>query len=313
MTCIATVTQGDWQYIREWIEHHLSIGTNLILIAYNGDTKDFDRLPKYKNVRYLDFSCDNEVPACAYHSRKNRWGFAGWHDDYTSVYDMEFQQKTFNIMIDIVRYMYPSVDYLAFIDTDEFVMINNDEFENNINKMFASCFPDINSSFFIPMVFYHDNNIIYNDDNKSCIERFYRRNNRDASWVRSRNLGHKKVVLNLRHEDVKKNLIKMLSPHHCSKVDAKWTLDVKDVELAHFWTKTLEEWISKMSPEIDADYFYRFKGHILYDFFDHGNKMTEEKLKAIPGLLKKYKIDYRPEYEESNREIREKYKQANGL
>ena len=34
-TCILTVTQGDFDYIEEWIEYHHNIGIDLFLIGYN--------------------------------------------------------------------------------------------------------------------------------------------------------------------------------------------------------------------------------------------------------------------------------------
>ena len=41
--------------------------------------------------------------------------------------------------------------------------------------------------------------------------------------------------------------------------------------------------------------------------------MTDEALKAIPGLLKKYKINYRPEIEEKDEDFRKRYKEVNNL
>lgn len=313
MTAIATVTQGDWQYIDEWIQHHLDIGVDLILIAYNGNYKDWDRLPKYDKVRYLDFSYNENMPASGYHNAANRKGlFSGWCNPGTSIYNMRYQQRVYNILLDIVRYTYPEIKYLTFIDTDEFIIIKREDFNNDINVMLSKIFPEWNSSFLLPMVFYHDNELIYNDG-RPCVERFINEANADTNYVTSCNFGMKKIVINLYHEDVRNNKCRMLSPHHCELAYEKYTFNYADVELAHFYSKTLEEWISKMNPEIDGDYFERFRHILVSEFFHHGNTLTDEKLRAIPGLLKKYNIDYRPELEDTNEEIRQKYIEANNI
>lgn len=312
MTAIATVTQGDWEYIDEWIQHHLDIGVDLILIAYNGKAKDFCRLPKYDKVRYFDFSYDEKVPASIYHSRQARDCFSKWSDEGTSIYDMAYQQKVYNILYDIIRYTYTHIKYLTFIDVDEFIMVNNKGFHNDINELFNLVFPDVNSSFFMPMVFYHDNELIYND-HRPCIERFYNLDNFDSSYIKDDHYGFKKIVINLYHNDIKNNKCPMISPHHCALSNADFTFAVGYVELAHFYTKTIEEWIAKMNPDNDGDYFQRFKGNIVHEFFRNGNLMTDDKLRAIPKFLVKYNIDYKPEIEEINEETREKYKIANNI
>lgn len=310
MTAIATVIYGDFDYLDEWIQYHLNIGVDLILIAYNGESKNYHKLPIYHKVKYFDFSYDKDDRATMF-SYTNH-GNSGSNNPDTSLYDMTYEQRIMNVLYDIVRYTYPNIHYLTFINTSEFIMINNAMFNNNINTLFEHIFPEDNSSYFLCMLLYHDNNLIYYDG-QGCLERFVNYDNFNADLIYSSNIFSKKIVINLFHDDVKENRCKMLSAHHCDLSGSQFSFPSGYVTLAKFYSKTIEEWIIKMKPDNTINYFEYYKGRLVYEFFRLGNEITDEKLRAIPGLLKKHGIDYHPEYEETDTEIREKYKKANNI
>lgn len=309
-SCILTVTQGDFLYIKEWIEHHHNIGVDLFLIGYNGKEEDFNKLPKYDYVRYFDFSV-NENPI---HHRldSSKVGFFTREDYDSSIQNRDVcpQIGMLNTMLHCIKLLYPNVDYTIVIDTDEFINIKNGT--NNINEFLDEYFPKTHSSIQIKMCFYNTENIYYED--KPCQERFtngfFLGNGREDDY------GCTKIIINNNHKDSYN--INMNSAHICSFYINGFMLDPNIIELKHFFTKTLEEWISKFNTSIDKDYINRFRGKILHNFFfDHcGNKfneITEEKMKAIPQLLKKYNVNYDPSTEELDEEIREYYKKCNNL
>ena len=110
-SAIVTVTQGDFLYIDEWIQYHHNIGFGLIFIAYNGDHKNFDKLPKYDYVRYFDFSTDNNIKM--FSEFDGRISKSGWPGFWGISANLVFKY--------IKSFFLDYIKYLAFIDTDEFI------------------------------------------------------------------------------------------------------------------------------------------------------------------------------------------------
>lgn len=308
-SCILTITQGDFNYIKEWIEYHHNIGVDLFLIGYNGNSEDFYKLPKYDYVKYIDFSFNtNDVNSVF---KVNN--FSGYYKDHVSKYKhFHLHIKLINVLLEYVKLVYKNIDYTIFIDTDEFISIKDKNSPQNINDFLNMYFPNINSSIQIEMEYYTDNNLIYYD-NKPCVERFTEICHplTDRNWRE----WDSKIILNNNHGDFYD--LHYTSPHYCTKYINWFTLPADKIVLKHFFTKSLEEWISKFNPENDRNYTHRFGGKMLETFFlfdgIETNKMTEEKMKAIPQLLKKYNINYDPSTDETNYTIREFYKKCNNL
>ena len=97
-TAIITVTQGDWQYLEEWIEYHRSIGIDLFLIAYNGPIEEMNRLPKYDYVKYYDYATDDKDPMRSYMDYSDGKGFSGWIGEYEREYNGLIMQKIENML-----------------------------------------------------------------------------------------------------------------------------------------------------------------------------------------------------------------------
>lgn len=307
-SCILTVTQGDFLYIKEWIEFHHSIGVDLLLIGYNGKAEDFNKLPKYDYVKYFDFSFnDNEI-----HDNLNA-SKMGCFSSFSSLEEIKTnckipQTNMFNTLLACVKHIYKNIDYTIIIDTDEFINIKNN---SNINEFLDENFDKNNLSCMIKMCFYNTENIYYED--KPCQERFT--NGFFLENGREHDLGCFKTIINNKHEQFFDTF--MNSPHTCINGTCE-KLDTNDIELKHFFTKTLEEWISKFNQNVDNDYINRFRGKVLSTFFFDGNRnvinvITEEKMKAIPKLLEKYNVKYNPIMEENDSEIIELYKKYNNL
>lgn len=307
-SCIVTVTSGDFLYIKEWIEYHHNLGINLFLIAYNGNKKDYHKLPEYEYVRYFDFSKDENAVFDELDVLKSNKAFSGCHDltqILNNPLNNNLQNNILHILLKTVLLCYPSIKYSIVIDTDEFINIENKE---NINEFLNNNFPDNYSSLSIEMKFYTNNNLIYYE-NKPCIERFTEIIDKPYFGF-----GCTKIVINMYHNDtINGNPLIMLSPHYCGLSHPDWyRFDANKIFLKHFFTKTLEEWIMKLNIDIDSDYLRRFKGNIFGVFFEN-NKLTEEKIKAIPGLLKKYNINYNPGIEENDEEFKKLYNKINYL
>lgn len=266
-------------------------------------------MPKYDYVRYFDFSI-NDNPINERFDAKKLGYFACYEpEDAYIKRNVSPQVAMLDNMLHCVKYMYPNIDYTIVIDTDEFINIKNGI--TNINDFLDKFFPKINSSCQIQMCFYSSDDIYYED--KPCRERFNK-----GKFLMNRDLdpGCHKIIINNKHWDFPK--INIMSAHYCSLYINGFRFDRNIIELQHFFTKSLEEWISKFNRNNDRSYIDRFKGalikHFFYDFSGNKfNEITEEKMKAIPELLKKYNIDYDPSTEEIDDEIRELYKKYNNL
>jgi hypothetical protein len=308
-SCIITVTQGDFNYIREWIEYHHNIGIDLILIGYNGKPEEFDKMPKYDYVRYFDFSIgENEVYDDV--NAKKRDFFAKFDSDEeimerkASIYN-----NILNTLLSAIKFVYHSIDYAFIIDSDEFINLHNN-FEN-ISDFLEYNADKIEFCAFMQMVNYTNDDIYYED--KPCQDRFTKKVFHDN---RIFDLDSRKTIVNCNSEKFLTSFVH--SPHHIGGTEMSWVFGHSEIELKHFFTKSLEEWISKFNTNIDRNYLDRFRGNVIrYYFYDFRgnllNEITEEKMKAIPQLLKKYNVDYDPSTEEFNNEIRELYKQVNNL
>lgn len=301
-SCIITVTQGDFDYIKEWIDWHYNLGINLFLIGYNGQTNDMDKLPKYDYVKYIDFSHNNDNITDSLNSYKLDQFFSyEVTEEEVSNYLMPIQESILNILHKMVLSLYKDIKYTCIIDTDEFIEITDKSY--NINDFLDNYFTEYKVAIKLQMKFFNDNDLIYKD-NRLCNERFT-----NGKFLDNKGIGNYKIILNNEHEDIIKTNI--LSAHTCSFYDAEYILNNNDIYLKHFFTKTLEEWISKFNINYDKDYIKRFSGSIFRNFFDF-NKMTEEKIKAIPNLLSKYNVNYNPLFE-FDKNFVEQYKKIHNL
>lgn len=297
-SAIITVTQGDFLYIDEWIQYHHNIGVDLFLIAYNGDHKNFDKLSKYDYVKYFDFSTNNQTNL--FNEFDGKISKMGW---------VNFWSNTANILFLYLKTFFKDkVKYVALIDTDEFISPN--EKIENITQYLDNIYNQNLLSEFIHMQFYNGDNHIYYED-KPVLKRFtYAKNNEPYDDGKTK--GFKKSIINIQHNEI--DNLRIWGFHDNSYSHELNNLPFDKIVLKHFFTKSLEEWIMKMDPYNDKDYFKRFKGKLFGNIgYYMYNDITEEGIKVIPNLLKKYNIDYYPEIEEIDNDFRNIYMKYNNI
>ena len=157
-SAIITLTQGDFLYIDEWIQYHHNIGIELFCIGYNGDSKDFNKLPKYDYVKYFDFSTNDSEIFNEFNSTISK---RGWPSMWCGcVYIMNNYIKFF-----CKEY----IKYVAIIDVDEFIS-PQEEF-TNITEYLDNIYDQSLPTEFISMQVYNGNGNIYYED-KPVLERF---------------------------------------------------------------------------------------------------------------------------------------------
>lgn len=283
-TAIITITQGDFNYIEEWVQYHHNLGIDLILIGYNGESNNFDKLPKYDYIRYIDFSYNKNNKLTNEFYRINK-GFSGI-DFYYPKHKLNFMCRCLCILLDYVKFFYQDIKYVVTIDIDEFVILPR---YDNINVFLKENFDDRYSSMQMHSRIMTDNNLIYYED-KPCMERFpiFAKRELISRWI-SKYYNYKSII-NVYHYNIQNDIQIISSPHNLSLAE-KHIFKDSECYIKHFYTKSLEEYLMKMDCSVDNDYFTRFEDRLLYNYFQF-NELTDEKLYAWNELCNKYKIPF---------------------
>lgn len=283
-SAIITVTQGDFEYIDEWIQYHHNIGYELILIGYNGNVDNMNKLPKYDYVRYIDFSFDFNNDLHAEFNRKNK-GFSAI-EGFKPKCDLAFMNRCLCILLDYVKFFYKDFQYVSPIDTDEFITI--DGYDNINDFLYDNYNNEYPSMQFLERIM-DDNDLIYYEK-KPVTERFTRISPKlQMSWWSSKFYNYKSII-NAYHKDVKNDTKILSSPHNLS-LSEMHEFDSSKYFIRHFYTKSLEEYLMKFKSSIDNDYSTRFNSRMLYNYF-HFNILTDEKLYKWNELCKKYDVKF---------------------
>lgn len=290
-----TVTQGDFQYIKEWVEVNHERGIDFFLICYNGPKEDYGKLPQYDYVRYLDFSFmqGNEL-----YEDCNRLGkdFSelGFHKPQ---FQQVFMQRLHNLMLETLMCAYTMVKWCIPMDTDEFINIKIEGV--TLHDLIGKLMSDDKPAMAIRMQNMSDSNQIYADFDIRITDRLTMKADggtyRPADWYHR--WMYKKSVINMKHPDILSRRRMMVSPHNITNQDLDDLLPFSAIEIQHYYTKTLEEWIMKFSPKNDNNYSARYSNNMLSTFFKY-NEVTDEKLIAIKGLLEKHNVNYNPLHED---------------
>lgn len=258
MVILALIVKNEYDYIREHIEYHLSLGFDKIYVGDNNDN-DGERyeellsdLIKEGKVEIIDF---RGVPS---------------------------QQIPF------YNYIVNNVDYewCAFIDCDEFLTFNENCGFKNI-KDFLNSSKNI-TNYHINWMCYGDNGQCYKKEGK-LVDRFtisMPKNFKENEHIKTILHGSEKKFTWINPHSIMKD--NAYSPSK-KKVDKLFfsNIDWDILYIRHFYTKSLEEWVKnkmKRSGGNNKNLFYSLDYYFAY------NEYTEEKA----NFLKEKGINYVP-------------------
>ena len=276
---IALICKNESQYLTEFIDYHFSIGFDKIIIADNNDV-DGER---YDDI-LADYIKDGKVVIL----------------DYRGVEVAQFE--FYNHIINDKPFEY---EWCAFIDTDEFITLNDASKYHNI-KDFLKDSGDI-KAYKVNWAVYGDNGNVRND-NRPVLERFKypMPQNFCFNYFFPENC-HIKSIL---HYDVKgtfnnahflKDCKLYYNPSGVKEETSPFqNIDYSVLYIRHFYTKSLEEWLTRRFCKIRADInpfgkdnnypmndFFKYnevtkeKLDFMYEFFNYGNLSDEEKRKIV--------------------------------
>lgn len=257
---VCTIIKNEEPYIREFVEYHLQLGFDKIVIADNND------FPNQYEPILQDLIDNNKVEIIS------RVGIKGQ------------QREFYDLIIDNYPYQ-----WCAFIDCDEFITFNPDNKFNNNIKEFLNSNPDI-KAYKLNWMVYGDSNHITKPIGK-VTENFTIPQPIDFNYTYDfPENAHTKSII---HKDFKGHFTK--HPHSVDnnnyytpsgkKSDASAfnkNMEYDIIYIRHFYTKSLEEWMKYKyhkghadAPKLDRDKTYQI------DWFFKYNQKTPEKIKWL--------------------------------
>ena len=213
--CAIAINEND--YLDEWVEHHLSLG--------------FDRITIYDNGSNVKWTTDN--PKVRLRERLGKEQQLPLYKEYAQTTDS---------------------DWVAFIDIDEFIMINGTIQE------FLEKYKDY-SGIQLPWVMYGANGQ-YKQEPGRVQDRFTLISPNQVQCY-----AFKSIVR-------PKDFISLYNPHDIQVNGQTILINKDEATLNHYYTKSLEEWTKKVARgRIDVlagmDYYY---------FFNFNPDMTTDKI-----------------------------------
>lgn len=236
MISICLLTKGENKYLKEWIEHHLKIGIGHFYIYDNNE----DLSVKNEVLKYFDAKYFTIIP---------------WH-----FYCSNMQVEAYN---DCLRHFGKDNEWIAFIDTDEF--INCENIQNSLVKYKQY------DSVKMPWVMYNANGHLHYSA-EPIRERFTRQveclEKNENSRVKS---------------FIQPSMVKKMNVHIAETTSGNNIL-IDDIVVDHYYTRSLEEWIEKMNRGTCAPTWARK----YEEFFAYNPDLIEHKDKYLLNLSQKY-------------------------
>jgi hypothetical protein len=256
---IALICKNEYDYLKEFVEYHLNLGFDKIVIADNNDTdgERYDELLK----EYID---------------KGQVILQDWRGQHPV-------QRTFYNKLIIERPI--PYEWCAFIDTDEFVTFGKKSKFKTIREFLESN-PDV-KAYKLNWQVYGDNGKIVKEEG-NVVDRFPNPKEKNFHF-HYKNIPENAHVKSILRYDAIGNFVK--HPHTIEPLNGEniyslpdgtpvdnspfnANLDFSIIYLRHYYTKSLEEWITKKMGRRYADcpYIENFKYYPLEDFFIYNIK-----------------------------------------
>lgn len=244
---ICTIIKDEHQYLKEWINYHLSIGINEIFLYEDYNSKSHECITNnYKQVHLISFEqIENEI---TYNVNNKQ----------IKVYDY-FMKKMKN-----------KIDWIAFIDVDEFIMFENGyDLQKLLNEY------KYNNGVFLFYKIYNANGII--DNPHSPLLTTY---TKESNYINYNQRGYFKSLINNKKNNT------FISPHEIScgrttnNMDNPKFPSFKKAWINHYFTRSWEEWCDRFLKRGDI-----CPGNRKFEeFFLYNKDMLKDKV----FLLQKY-------------------------
>lgn len=288
-TLLCVIVKEENCYLEEWINYNKLLGFDKILIYDNND----------KYGERLNVSHHNDFVEVI---------------DYRGIFmpaklvDKQTQRILYGVQeqayLDCYRNHSEGFDWIAFLDVDEFLEIDNNL---SINEFLAQDkFKNIDS-IQINWQIYGDNGFVYYEDkpvqerfttpalyNNSLVKTIVRTNNPNFVTLRV----HNAVITNGKfvypNGNITKPAFRQLPNLECARIK-------------HYYTKTIQEWIDRRYNKkcVNGEDWINHPVRRMDEFFLY-NEITEEKLNYIKTHIKETDIDFNLIYQHNKFKIDKK-------
>jgi hypothetical protein len=231
MISICLLTKNENKYLKEWVQHHIDIGVDHFYIYDNND----DNSAQYEVLKYFD---------------KQYFTFIHWHS-----FIKHMQIEAYN---DCLNRFGNQNEWIAFIDTDEFINCNNirESLEQYRQYDYIR----------IPWVMYNANGHVYYT-NEPIRKRFTQTCQNYSStgptdYYKSI-VQPSKIIEMVVHDAISFN---------------NNTVVVDNIKLDHYYTRSLEEWVEKITRGTCSPYASRrYEEFFVYnpDLIEYKNKYLD--------------------------------------
>ena len=250
---ICTVLKDEHQYLKEWIEYHMSIGVNSFYLYEDGGKSHSDICSNYNNV-FL-FSVNDYLKTCKHIGPKQKTIYNQFIKDYKN-----------------------EIDYVFFIDLDEFIMFGDGY---SISDLVDIC--QLRNAILLPWKNYGCNGIIDNP-HTPVITTYLNGVNSIGKWNDNYAYYCKSFVkLNINDENHY-----MITNHKHALSDTIVPYNSDDLYqicwINHYITKSWEEWCHRLF--VRGQIFYNLRN--INDFFVYNPDMLplKQELYKKPYFLR---------------------------
>lgn len=279
ITCILATQKNEEQYLNEWIEYHLNLGFDYIIIGDNNDIGNELQISNYNGKVIV-------VPLNHISIRE----ISGDHVKLLSNIALLYQLYKNNI------------DYCCSIDIDEFLELKT---HNNIKDFISDVIiPNDIDVLSIRWESYDDNNLIYKSQETGSVINDYKHNiikRTTDDWCTSDELSWSKMIFNPKllyglNIQLTSHALKIYSHEDEYGIPAYYVysgtlIDTDIAVVNHFRTKCLEQYLYTkciLNGSINEPYT-GYGNNIIQTYFAY-NKITREKINACIELCEKYNI-----------------------
>lgn len=272
---VCAILKNENLYLREWVEHHISLGFDKIILYDNNDING-----EIPNIVIQDYIRQGMIDIYNYRGKKVKLEQGEW--------ECKIQTAAYNECLEKYENEY---NWIAFIDIDEFIEI---EEYKKIQYLFDSR-SDYNNFDGIVISSYmigDDSKLYY--ENKPVKERFKLKQNFIDKQLNIELNNMIKCIVNTKTT----NRFTESDPHHiisdnlCNVYGIKISLSTPVISLnapnhqvmyfKHYYTKSLTEFLYKVYNFSWSDIAKNRK----LDIYKTGNKWTEEHEKVYQNFLK---------------------------
>ena len=265
---LCAIAKNENKYLDEWIKHHNNIGFDGIILYDNNDINgEIINTKEYDSVKVIDYRGKHiNVPE-------------QWRTNNIPLHD-GIQEQAYNECYHTHAKQY---DWVAFIDVDEFLFLENDMKINDFLKQ--EKFNDVDAIQFNWETYGDNGKIKY--ENIPVLQRFTTKAKHQPPMVKTivKTNNPNFVTLQIHNAIIRNG--KFSSPEGIKQTTSPIQYaQIKENKIKHFYTKTLEEWIDRKCGKTNADGrdMLNIPEKRVAEFFIY-NEKTEEKTNLIKSKL----------------------------